>query len=314
MIVETNAMRIALDPRHHVKADLVFISHAHSDHLPSYVGEAPVLATRETIELAKLRGLRIKRHIDEIKDLKLIDTGHILGSSGLLIEETIYYTGDIAGRRRGFMPEASRINCETLVIESTYGKPQYVFPPTEDLVREVKKSIATMFALGRPVAVVGYPLGKSQVLAYLLREWRPLVCFKSIEDYNRVYRSFGVEIPIPDRVLSRSGELLELGSRPAVILAPSSIKKRVSMIMSRLGGLTMWFSGWALYDSSPDILGVPISDHADHEELVRFAVATRAKSVYTTHGFSEDLANSLKALGVNARPLESAQQSIQDYI
>lgn len=313
VIVETSSKRIALDPQRYVKADVIFISHAHSDHLPQYVGDTLVLATQETLRLAEARGLRVRRHAAESSDLRLVGTGHILGSAGVLIEEALYYTGDLAGRARGFMPAATRVKCEVLVIESTYGKPGYVFPPVEKLVNDVRATIATVFSIGRPVAIIGYPLGKSQVMAYLLRDWKPVISFRSVERYSSVYREFGVEIPEPDRVLSRSEELLELKHRPAVILAPSTMKRRVSLVMKKLGGLSLWFSGWALHDQDPGTIGVPISDHADHDELVGFALSTGAREVYTTHGFSAELANSLRRRGVRASPLEPSQPSLHDF-
>jgi hypothetical protein len=57
IIVEYGQSRIALDPVKKFKADYVFLSHAHSDHLPPSVGDATVIASDETVKLAQERGL-----------------------------------------------------------------------------------------------------------------------------------------------------------------------------------------------------------------------------------------------------------------
>ncbi len=300
-LLELGGRRIALDPRADVQADVVFVSHAHSDHLPRARALSGVLATEETIRLAEARGVRLRAR-SEGGGLELVPTGHILGSAGLLVEGYVYYTGDMAGRPREFMEGPRRVSCGVLITESTYGRPEYRFPPHAEIVDGLRKFLAEQYNVGRPAVLIGYPLGKSQVLQHAVRGWRPLVTFSSVESYSKIYRSLGVDLPEPDVVVRSPDELLGVRG-PAVVIAPSTLRSRVIAVAERIGAGVAWFSGWALRFRVPGALGFPLSDHADHRELLEFARSTGAEEVLTYHGFSSDLARSLRDLGLRARPL-----------
>ena len=51
-----------------------------------------------------------------------------------------------------------------------------------------------------------------------------------------------------------------------------------------------------------------LSDHADHSELIKLAEETGAKRVYTVHGFTEQFAGDLRALGIDALALGGGNQ------
>ena len=80
---------IAID---HAKANLCFVSHAHSDHTAAVRARKNVFATGETLHLA---GARNAHPIP--KGISLLPAGHMLGASQLhaqLDGSTLTYTGD----------------------------------------------------------------------------------------------------------------------------------------------------------------------------------------------------------------------------
>src|SRR5206468_7818928 len=135
--------------------------------------EGKILASKETSILASTRGLLLGEIIEGYGGLRLIDTGHILGSRGLLIEGRLFYTGDISTRRRGFLKSARIPEVQTLIIESTYGRPQYIFPDTQEVIHRTNKIISEMFDQGIPVVLMGYSVGKAQLLTALFGHWEP---------------------------------------------------------------------------------------------------------------------------------------------
>ena len=46
---------------------------------------------------------------------------------------------------------------DSLIVESTFGLPQYVFPPIQDIVHLTNKIIGEMFDKGVSVLLLGYP-------------------------------------------------------------------------------------------------------------------------------------------------------------
>ncbi|MDG7044685.1 MAG: hypothetical protein JRN02_04850, partial [Nitrososphaerota archaeon] len=150
IVIRSKGRTISLDSTAPLQADIAFISHAHYDHLPRRVSST-VLASNETVELARIRGLPIKSHINKAESLKLIDSGHILGSRALLVDDDLLYTGDFAGRPRAFLSKLISVKCKTLIIEATYGKPGIVFPSVAKVMGAAMDSISSAYELGKGI-------------------------------------------------------------------------------------------------------------------------------------------------------------------
>src|SRR5919109_3655481 len=147
--------------------------------------------------IAEARGYRLNDSKEEHDGFKLIDTGHILGSKGLLINcDELYYTGDISIRERAFMKPALIPRASTLIIESTFGRPEYIFPTLTEIIHKTNRIISEMYNLGVPVILMGYTLGKAQLLTALFGHWEPIYVHDSIHKMNAVYKKFG--IPLKD--------------------------------------------------------------------------------------------------------------------
>ncbi len=297
---------IALDPKYTVNSKYIFISHAHSDHVPPYIGDSKVIASRETVEILKAKGYRVREYTEDLRGVELVDTGHILGSRGILIEGRVFYTGDIAGRPRGFLDKARSRSCETLIVDSTYGRSEYKFPHLAWILRNTMNAIASEFEKGKGIALLGYSLGKAQLLTYLFQSWKPLYVYKTIEMFNSVYRKMGIDIPYPDSVTSNIKELPK--NRPFLLIAPNN--PTIVRMLKNLGIRYIAFTGWAINKIRN---GLPLSDHADYDELISFVKRSNPDRIYTVFGHSRDFAYSLRRLGFLANPISSLHTYITDY-
>lgn len=297
---------IALDPKGPVRTKYVFISHAHSDHVPTGLGGSKLIASNETVEILKARGIRVGEHVEDMKGLELADAGHILGSRGILVEGRVFYTGDIAGRPRAFLDRAKAKSCETLIIESTYGMRSYRFPPLATIIKDAMTAITRAFERGKGIAFLGYSLGKAQLLTYLFQSWHPLYVYRTVAHVNSTYESLGIDLPDPDLVINRLGELPR--NMPFLLIAPNnpSIKGR----LLQMGIRTISFTGWALRRQDN---GLPLSDHADFTELTNFVKASRPERVYTVFGYAKEFADYLRSIGYHARPITSLHAHITDF-
>lgn len=320
IIVERGARAYALDPKGPVKADFTFVSHAHLDHVQSGSDpNASIIASRETCLLAKARGLEIGQPKQERTSdgVALLDSGHILGARAICIEDELLYTGDAAGRDRAFMGRCETRQARVLITECTFGTGTYVFPPISQIVKEVNQTIAMMFDRGKPVVLMGYALGKSQVLAHLFSSWSPLYVHDQVARMSDVYRECGISLkkgkPIPE-------DLDELKRGPWVMLTPvlSSRNELIRRLRKECGAAVAAFSGWAADPGYRYSLGAdfafPISDHCDYNELLALVRRVSPETVYTTHGFTEEFASDLRKEGFDARPLAGMHQgAISDY-
>ena len=121
--VRSTKSMFTLDPKKTDSNAINFVSHAHSDHLPSKNG-GTILSSIETSAISDLRGFTMENHVESLDGFSLIDSGHVLGSKGLLFDD-IFYTGDICTRDRGFLKAAKIPSCKTLITECTFGLPEF---------------------------------------------------------------------------------------------------------------------------------------------------------------------------------------------
>ena len=76
ILCDVNDKHVYLDPKKADSIGINFVSHAHSDHLPSKNG-GTILSSIETNEIATLRGFKMENYVDSLDDFSLIDSGHI---------------------------------------------------------------------------------------------------------------------------------------------------------------------------------------------------------------------------------------------
>lgn len=314
ILCETLDKQVFLDPKNSHVNGINFVSHAHSDHLPSKNG-GTILSSIETNEIANLRGFKMENHIDSLEDFSLIDSGHILGAKGLLFDD-IFYTGDICTRNRGFLKGAKIPKCKTLITECTFGLPEFVFPKIDEVLRQVNELISELYSKGIPVILMGYQLGKAQTITQLFGHWGPLYFHDSVKEMNTLHQKLGVSLNdgIGHTEAQKSG-LLE--KKPWIMVAPvlPAKNKFIQEMKSKYGAVTIGFSGWA--QSSRFSFGrrtdysFPMSDHCDFNELTEMVLNSGAEQVYTIHGFVEEFASHLGKLGINAQPL--VENSLDDF-
>jgi putative mRNA 3-end processing factor len=312
--------RYLLDPKGSVPSDFTFVSHAHLDHVHRPKRGAKVLASKETTDLAQARGYDLGETVDQLDSLDLLDSGHILGSRALRIGDEVLYTGDAAGRERAFLGKCRTRRARILITETTYGSPEYVFPSTAKLVRAVNTLISETFDKGKPVVLMGYPLGKAQLLCYFFSAWGPLYLHKSVARMNEVHRKYGIELKRGKTVDPAGSAEEDLSPGPWLMVTPvmSGSSRFLARLKRRYGAVIVAFSGWATDSGYRHYLGAdyafPLSDHCDYAELLRLVQEVAPEVVYTTHGHAQEFARDLKRLGYAARSLASYQSSLYDYV
>lgn len=280
--IELNEEFVFLDPI--VSNGFSIVSHAHIDHSPYLTLKEPI-ATKETEELIKVRDPSFKaftiKQNKKLKfenfSLKLIDSQHILGSSMILIEtsqEKILYTGDF--RKREIDEEI-----DILIMETTYGLPEFTFPPIDEEIDKMIKWIKLQ-TLHKKVEIGAYALGKAQEIIKILNENGiiPAVS-KTIEKFNKVYRKFG--------------EKLETDKKSDIIIRP--LHEVVNNPLPNYAHCIV--SGWGLINRFPFKTFI-ISDHLDFKGLIEFVENTNPKTVYTLHGYSKEFAEYLNKIGYKA--------------
>lgn len=320
IVVESPSFTIALDPKRASSCDYTFVSHAHIDHVHAPNGKSKIITSRATADLAKARGYDLGEYSDEGPGITLLDAGHILGSRAILIQDNVLYTGDFSGRNRAFLMGLESVKCDTLIMETTYGKPHYIFRETEEIVSQVSRLIANCFHQCRPVVLCGYPLGKAQMISYLFHNWEPVYLHESIHRMNEAHIQLGVNLKEFEPLYLKSMSP-KLDRVPWILVAPLSSGRSsfIKTLRDRYNAVIVGFTGWSLDPRYKYMMGLDyafdISDHCDFEELIEFAKKCDPAKILTVHGFASEFASSLRSIGFDAEPLEEAdgQSTLSGY-
>ena len=283
-----------------------FISHAHSDH--AVKSASKIICSKETFELSKCRNY-VKKNVkvvDRVEGAKLtlLDAGHVFGSKQILIETTnrFLYTGDLRPSQSLTSGSAQVAQCDELLIECTFGLPRYVFPSRMEVGQQMAKWSAENEKRGAISIIGGYALGKAQEIIAHLNEAGivPLVP-KVIEEVTTCYNSLGQNLKfIP--LESQEGQA-QLSRGFTAVMPLSKVNLNLGYALREGYGKEVRLatcSGWNLDYAKPGISGFPLSDHADFNELMTFVEQTGAKKVYTTYGYCDEFAASLRRKGIDA--------------
>ena len=292
-----------------------FISHAHSDHTARH--HRPVITRNTHLLLAeylkKSNPIVLQYHEPlehEKYSLTMYPAGHCLGSAQALVEskttgERLLYTGDFKSRPSPVNEPLEPIACDVLVMEATYGRPQYIFPDEAQVMSTTFDTLRQWLSSGERPVVQGWRLGKSQeLLHHLLSEGFDVAMEESCYRIAEVYQEAGVKFPGNFRRLD--------GQWPEgqVVICPPGRKSGSALDRFRRKRV-IELTGWAVGDGPPwgrrGDASLPYSDHADFDELVDYVEQVQPKQVYTVNGFPE-LAAHLRKLGYPAVHLDGKGQ------
>ena len=309
-----------------------YVSHGHSDHARGV--HQTVVTTPHNAEVCRLRfGAKARspkqtafladptkpeltfeeHHYNEPWDenghrVTLFSAGHVLGSAQLMIEGdagSFVYTGDFKLGRAYTCEPAEVKKCDVVLMECTYGRPQYVFPSRDEVEDGMIEFATKALEDGCAPIFYAYSLGKAQeAMAILGKAGIPLSAHGAVFNMARVYEKCGVHLPPYDQYDAKTYD----GTK-ALIWPPSG--KQTPLAVRGKPTRTAVLTGWALNRSATYQYGADaafaLSDHADYPALLRYLELAQPKKVILNHGW-KDFTWRLKRMGIDATYLEANEQ------
>lgn len=309
--IERKGEILHLDASPKLKGNVVLVSHAHGDHVGGLKAKGRIAgyATEATLKIfeaafGKKPAIPVKpvKYGEKFKvgcfKVKVFNSGHIFGSCGFLVEIdglTIAYTGDLNFSDSLLTKAAEPVECDILIIESTYGSPQYRFPSRGSLYPRMVKWAVEKVKEGKIPVFHVYPVGKAQEIVRMLNEYTDLQVYvhPKIAKVNSAHESLGFKLdaePLKGKPKPGSCVLVQ----PRSLLGYLNLEK-VSPAVA---------TGWAVRYRWMGVEAFPLSNHADFPQLLSYVKQVKPRKVYTCYGFSDMLASALKTkLGLKAEPL-----------
>ncbi len=258
------------------------------------------VAFRERFSLPHLPGL----------EMELLPAGHIFGSAQIYLESgssSLLYTGDFKTRPGLSAEPLEWRHAETLVMETTFGKPCYRLPPTGQVVAQILDFCRRALEEGAVPVLLCYSLGKAQeAICALLADGLTPVLHHTVFRMTEIYRE--MKEGFPDGYLPFNAEG---GLQGRVLICPPPVA-RTSTVQRISKRRVAVLTGWAIDPRTRYRYGVdaafPLSDHADYDELLSYVELVRPRRVLTLHGFAAAFACDLRARGVEAWAISEENQ------
>ncbi|HEY2008891.1 MAG TPA: ligase-associated DNA damage response exonuclease [Rhizomicrobium sp.] len=304
--------------------DRAVITHGHSDHARS--GHGAVLATPETLAIMAARygedfagateaapyGKTVARDSVEVT---LVPAGHVLGSAQAVLRwkgMTVVISGDYKRRRDPTCPAFEPVPCNLFVSEATFGLPVFRFPPSQDEIAKLLKSVA-LFP-DRTHLVGAYALGKAQRIIRLLREAgydKSLYVHGALASMNALYERHGVDLGLlaPATDTARNALPGEIVLAPPSAIADKWARRFADPIPAFASG---WMMVRARARQRHVELPLVVSDHADWDELTLTATELKPEELWITHGSEEALLRWAVLNNISATALEIAGYEDED--
>jgi putative mRNA 3-end processing factor len=295
------------------------VTHAHADHLVglkrSLRNCEKVLmtaATRDLIEVIN-GSLALAEGPVETLDygetiqygderVTLVKAEHILGAAQVLVEDAegtrLAYTGDFR------LDGTPVLDCNTLVVEATYGNPS-CRRPFKLNVKELLVSMVEKKLRDGAVYVFGF-YGKLQEVMQILHSADvnvPFVMPERVFHVSQVCERHGMQLGCLTQSTTKEGRELLDENLPCVAFYHMNSRGNVGLNNSRI-----CVSGWEFHSPCRQIGYrehlVALSDHSDFDDLIEYVRRSKPKHVITDNyrvSYGETLAKEInKRLGIPA--------------
>jgi putative mRNA 3-end processing factor len=295
------------------------VTHAHADHtggLRWSLRECrKVVMTEATRDLIDILEGPLGRRLDSIETLQygkplrfdgeqvtLFKANHILGAAQVLVEseegERVVWTGDFK------LDGTPVLDCDTLVVESTYGSPSCRRSFDVD-VRELLVHMVEERLRHGVVYVFGYH-GKLQEVMQILHDADvsvPFVMPEKVHHVSKVCERHGMRLGCMTLSMEKEAKALLEENLPCVAFYHMNSRGKVG-----LGNERICVSGWEFHKPCRRIGEkehiIALSDHSDFNGLIEYVRQAKPKRVITDNhagGHGETLAKEIKLrLGIPA--------------
>jgi len=294
-------------------------SHCHKDHMDEFSrskGLQTILMTEPTRDLLiaeydadipyreNIIAVPMNNQIDLMDlEIKLLDNGHMLGSSQIEVKLSDGYRCGYSGDFDWPLQEV--IQVDSLVVDSTYGSPDSIRRFSQDEANEKLLDLVIRKAKSGPVYIKAHRGTLQRAITILNGEIKhPITSSQSLYNEMEVYLRYGYNLSEVISVNTEDGKKAHIDGN--YIHLCRAHEKNPSDSTSIILSAYMSRMEEALVQYSDNAFAVALSNHADFTGTLEYISATGAEFVITDNtrgGKAIELAQAIKReLGIKAEP------------
>jgi Cft2 family RNA processing exonuclease len=243
--------------------------------------------------------------------------GHMLGASQFVVEKNgarLVYTGDFNLHSSMTAKGAEPISCDVLLMEATYGRPDAVFPPREQVYSEIAEWTSNVLKDKKIPYFQVYATGKAQEIIRIVNTLltAPVVVDSTIAKISDVYTQHGIPLEYFNEHTNEGREVMRQGGY--VYLSSKRISQPKSLYGHRYSSAVA--TGWAkIFPMKKVDKSFILSAHADFQQLVEYVKTARPRAVYITCGNSVTFGAVLEKLNIkHFVPQQRRQLELSDFL
>jgi Cft2 family RNA processing exonuclease len=332
VVVKAGKQRLLFDPRKiqgglHSRNSLTCISHAHSDHTAGFQSALRKIVTPATLDI--YHTFRKKpRHVQPILPgdsisledaglLRIQPAGHMLGAAQFILERNgkrLVFTGDFNLSSSLTAEAAIPIPCDVLLMEATYGRPDAVFPPREQVYSEIAEWVSQKLKANEIPLFHVYAAGKAQEVIRILNTFLtiPVVVDSTIAKIAQVYKNHGIPLSY---LAENTPEGREVVTRGECAYLTSKRNQQPRLLQKRKFARAVT-TGWAqLFPMKNVDKSFVLSAHADFQQLVDYVKVAKPRAVFITTGNRVTFGAVLEKLKIKQLiPQHRPQMELVDFL
>jgi hypothetical protein len=233
--------------------------------------------------------------------LEMFPSGFMPGAASLLCErdgQRLVYAGPIGS---GAVDVRA---ADAICVDATFAGPALSFPPRAEALADVGRAVRDVLARGEAPVVLVDPIAVAiDVAATLAADRIGLCAHRAIVQAAAAYRGAGLAAPPLQRFATKiaPGEAL---------LWPASVRVPPHRAGARASGVILVSGDAASFPSDPDRdrARIVFPTAADLTGILRYVEASGAREVALLNAPGDDLADALRARGIDAYPLGPPRQ------
>ncbi|MHA2406148.1 MAG: MBL fold metallo-hydrolase [Candidatus Hermodarchaeia archaeon] len=330
--IRAGEQRILFDPtsipnKWRSKNTTICISHAHADHIAGFRSALRKLVTPETLEIYKSISVKpIKVHpiqtgqkfsFEDGGTIQLHRAGHMLGAAQFVFERNgsrLVYTGDFNLQSTLTAQGAEPIPCDVLLMEATYGRPDAIFPPREQVYAEIAEWTSQELKRKKVPMFRVYATGKAQEIIRIINTYltAPVIVDSTIAKISKVYKSFEIPLDFYNERSTEGREMMRQGG--FVYLSSKNLPANKTLFGQPVSKAVA--TGWArIFPMKKYDKAFILSAHADFHQLVEYVKQSQPRAVHLTCGNTVTFGAVLDKLNIKQiEPRQRKQLELSDFL